>query len=197
LKNTNFAVFAAAGGRMGRLVGGVDAMWAELDDEKDRGTVRTGSLAVGPAELDVNVRELIVDLKAGYRLLEPKSGARQPLAIDLLAGGRYCYLHNEADLEFPSLPDRNFKESMDWIDPLVGVRVILGLTPRVQFTAIGDVGGWSAGTASDHTYQATGLLDVKLSEAWSLLLGYKVINIERGRVDLEMRGPVLGTFYRF
>jgi hypothetical protein len=197
LKNTNIAVFAAAGGRIGRFVGLFDGMWVELEGDKNSGTVRVGPATAGPAELNVKMWQGVADLKGGYRILEPAVGARQPVSIDLLAGGRYVYMRNKADLDFAVLPDQSFKDSMDWIDPIVGARVIIGLTPRVQFAAIGDVGGWSAGTASDRTYQVTGLLDVWLSQNWSFRLGYKTVSIERGSMDVEFRGPVVGTVYRF
>ena len=197
LKNTNMAAFAAASGRVGRFVGLFDGMYADLEADENSGTVRVGPVTAGPAELDVEAHQILADLKLGYRILEPAVHARQPVSIDLLAGGRYVYMHNEADLDFPVLADQHFSGRSDWIDPLVGVRVIIGLTPRIRLTAIGDVGGWSAGTASDRTYQATGFFSVQMSQNWSLMAGYKVVDIERGHIDLEIRGPVLGTLYRF
>jgi hypothetical protein len=197
LKNTNIAVFGLASGRIGRFVGLFDGMWLELEDEIDTGTLQLGPITLGPAEVDAQIRQGMADLKLGYRILEPDVKARQPVSIDLLAGGRYWYMDTDIDIELALPADRSFDEIGDWVDPVVGLRVILGLTPKLQLSVTGDVGGWGVGSASDHTWTAAALLGIELSEAWNLRLGYREIDFERGDADIELRGPVIGAIYQF
>jgi hypothetical protein len=195
LDSLNLGLMIAGGARIGRFVGLFDAMWMELESEEDTGTVQLGPITLGPAEIDAELSQGMADLKLGYRVLEPRESL--PVAIDLLAGGRYWYVRSEIDADFALLPDRSFDESDDWVDPLLGARVSVALTPRVQLIALGDFGGWDVGSASHSTWQAMGLLGVKLSDAWSLRLGYRAIEIERGLADFELRGPIAGLLYRF
>jgi hypothetical protein len=198
LRNLNIGAMVAAAGRVDRFVGIFDGLWLELQDDQGTSTLHAGSVPIGRGEIDDTIRVGMGDLKIGYRVIEPAVGARQPVSLDVLAGGRYWYWHNDLNLDLPApLTDREFKESNSWVDPVVGVRVIIGLTPGLQFSAIADVGGWGVGDACDHTWEAMGLLGVKLSDAWSLRLGFRQLNIQRGPDDINFRGPLIGGVYRF
>jgi hypothetical protein len=193
----NIGVMLAGAARVGRFVALLDGIWLELEDEASTRTVQLGSATFGPGEVDTTLQEGIGDLKLGYRILEPDTGARQPVSLDLLAGGRYWYMKTDIDAAFAVIANRSVEESQSWVDPIVGFRAIIGLSPKLQLVVIGDVGGWGAGEASDHTWQAMALLGVQLSEAWSLRLGYRALDLERGLTDIEMKGPIFGGVYRF
>jgi hypothetical protein len=197
LEQFDLGVMLAAGGRFGRLVALFDGIWIQLADERDTGTIRVGPATLGPAEIDADIDQAIADLKLGYRLIEPEPRARNPFSVDLLAGARYWYMKTEIEADFAVIPDLSSEESGSWVDPIVGVRVVLGLGPRLQLFVIGDVGGWGAGEASDHTWQAMAMLGIALSDAWNLRLGYRALDFERGPSDYEMRGPIVGAVYRF
>jgi hypothetical protein len=197
LEELNVGVMLAAGGRIGRFVGLFDGIWMHLEDDTKTRTVELGSIQLGPAQIDADLWQGIADLKLGYRILEPDPRARQPVAIDLLAGGRYWYMKAEIDAAIPPIASRSLEESGSWVDPIVGLRVIIGLSPKLDLIVIGDVGGWGAGEAADHTWQAVAMLGVRLSDSRALRLGYKALDLERGSADINLRGPVLGALYRF
>lgn len=195
LEELNGGVMAAGGARIGRWVGQFDAMWMELREEVETGTLQLGPVTLGPAEIDPVVTQGMLDVKAGYRLLEPEPS--RPIAFDLLAGGRYWYLRSEIDAEFALLPDVSVDESIDWVDALIGARAVVGISPKLQLIAMADIGGWDVGSASHKTWPLMGLLGVSLSERWSLRLGYRALRVERDQADLELRGPIVGALYRF
>jgi hypothetical protein len=158
---------------------------------------------------------LIVDTKAGYRLLDlqapaifgpPGPGEDRRFFLDLAAGFRYWYLTNEFSLQLPSvtLPDRtlggqNFEATTrsDWFDPLVGLRVGMDVTRSVSVSMIGDVGGFGIGSASDVTWQAIGVIDYRLGQHWSLDFAYRALAIHRNDIDALLQGPAFAATYRF
>lgn len=105
------------------------------------------------------------------------------------------------DLEVPGVTvgglDQDFDETVDWIDPILGLRARLDLTERLWLGLRGDLGGFGIGSASDFTWQAMGLLHYRLTEHWILSGGYRGLGFDREPYDLIQHGPILGFSYRF
>lgn len=40
-------------------------------------------------------------------------------------------------------------------------------------------------------------MSYSLGESWELAAGWRTLNLDRGPVDLDMAGPLLGAAYRF
>jgi opacity protein-like surface antigen len=196
LDNLNVGAMFAAGARWGRFVGLFDGMWLALETDETTGSIRVNRvITLGPAEIDAKLSQGMADLKVGYRLIEPEPA--RPIAFDLLAGARYWYLRNEISADFAVLADRSVDESTDWLDPIVGARVSVALTPALGITLMGDFGGFGVGSASDNTWQLMGLLSYQFSDTWSARVGYRALEIERGLADVQMRGPIAGVVYHF
>jgi hypothetical protein len=96
---------------------------------------------------------------------------------------------------------QDFDKTLDWVDAVLGARVMADVHPRVQVIATADVGGFGIGSAADLTWQALGAVGWRLSESWSLQLAYRAIGIDldRGanRIDMVVHGPVLGAVWTF
>jgi len=89
---------------------------------------------------------------------EGKSG--QLLIVDVMAGARYTYLQIDLDLDrksglaIPELPERISEDGdKSWVDPIVGGRVTLILSPQWMISVLGDVGGF--GVNSDSAWMFT------------------------------------------
>lgn len=85
----------------------------------------------------------------------------------------------------------------NWVDPVLGTRVRVDLPKRFSLTALGDVGGFGIGSASQVTWQGVGLLGYRMSKRWTSLAGYRVLGVNRDGVDVILQGPVIGASYRF
>lgn len=85
----------------------------------------------------------------------------------------------------------------NWVDPLLGTRVRVDLPKRFSVTALGDVGGFGIGSASQVTWQGVGLLGYRMSKRWTSMAGYRVLGVNREGVDVILQGPVIGASYRF
>ena len=183
--------------RKGELLLTFDLMYLSLEDETS--TVRGRSA-------DVSTKFLITEFGAGYRLATVPLGpdVYPALAADVLAGGRYVSL--EAGIETSG--GRRFggidvEREVDWIEPFVGGRLLLTLSPRVAFAVRGDAGGFGVG--SELTWNIVGTLQYSLSRCCTLAAGYRAMSIDyvqdsgasRFRLDVHMHGPLLGVVFRF
>ena len=166
-----------------RIVLPLDIIWARLGDNQ---ALPFPNLPATTAEFKAS--EFILTPKVGYRLLDQKK-----IKIDALTGFRYWHLGQ--NLQFsPSRLGLNFSGSQNWVDPLVGGRILGDLTPKASVAIGGDVGGW--GTGSQLDYQFFGVLGYKIKPALTLQAGwrYMYVNYRSTTVfDVAMSGVVLGV----
>ena len=141
----------------------------------------------GRAELDVD--QWLVEMNGGYAL--------RPF-FTLIAGARYNSLSNR--LFFPA-SENEFKDTQDWIDPIVGGRFSWRLGPEWVTHLRGDVGGFGLG--SNFAWQVMPVLEWAPSERLSALVGYRVIGIDYENeddgftYDMTVSGPGLGLTAHF
>ena len=165
LSNFRFGLMGGFEARYKRIVLPLDLMWIRLEDDK---ALPFPNLMATKAKLTGS--ELLLTPKIGYRLLDEKR-----IKIDALTGFRYW--HFSENLKFvPSNLNLNFSGSQNLVDPLVGGRVQLGLTPKIMANVLGDVGGW--GTGSQLEYQVAGVLGYKIKPKWTLQAGYRYLSID-------------------
>jgi opacity protein-like surface antigen len=165
---------------------------------------------------DQDARRLHVDLFAGARYWNIKMEAEvfiPPVSVSgftvspslQITGPGARRLDLEGEVQVPGVTvgglRQEFETTLDWVDAVVGTRVMVYVHPRVQLIATGDVGGFGIGSAADLTWQAIGGFGWRLSDSWSLQLGYRAIGIDldRGanRIDMVAHGPLLGAIWTF
>lgn len=163
-------------------------------------------------------RRLNVDLYAGARYWNIKmeadvfippvsvSGFTVSPSLQITGGGPGARrLDFEGEVQVPGVTvgglRQKFETTVDWVDAVVGARVMADVHPRVRLIASGDLGGFGIGSSAELTWQAIGAVGWRLSESWSLQLGYRAIGIDldRGtnRIDMVAHGPLLGAVWTF
>jgi hypothetical protein len=187
LSHFKFGLLGFVEARHGRILTSLDMMFMRLGD--DRAVPFPG------------LEETTANLTAKIFLLTPKVGIRlinaKKLKADFLTGIRYWYFGES--LQFtPFVPFLNFSKSQNWVDPLVGGRIEMGLSRKTVFTLAGDVGGW--GTGSQLEYQVAGLLGYKVKRNMTLQGGYRYLYFDYQRsgqagavLTTAMSGVVLGV----
>lgn len=173
--------------RRNRFLTGVDFMYMRLGDNQ---ALPFPNLLATTANLTANV--VVLTPKVGLRLInQPK------LKADFLTGIRYWYFGENLNFT-PSRLGLNFSKSQNWVDPLVGGRIVADLSPKIVTTIAGDVGGW--GTGSQLEYQLVGALGYKLTPKMILQAGYRYLYfdyLKGGRagtvVNTALSGIVLGV----
>ena len=175
----------------GRWAAFIDGLYTELGVDE-----RTGPL--GLANIDVTFEQTIVDFGVMYRLgdWEPNGAAAKSdynITLDLYAGARYAQL--DLELAPAALPRQS--DDADWIDPIVGAKIVLPFSEHWHLMAMGDVGGF--GVDSDFTWSATAVMsyDFTLFEhPASVYFGYRAIgqdpDLDLLTWDVILHGPLLG-----
>jgi hypothetical protein len=183
LSNFRFGLMGAFEARYKRLVVPIDVMWIRLEDDK-----AVPLPALGAISANMKATELLFTPKVGLRVID-----QEKIKIDALTGFRLWYLGE--NLKFnPSLLGLNFSGSQDFVDPLVGGRIQVALSPKIVVNVLGDVGGW--GTGSQLEYQAAGLLGYKIKPAWTLQAGYRYLNVNyRGSRGIVFDATTSGVLF--
>lgn len=189
--------------RYDRFLLGVDVVWAALGGSAEAGRTPLGPL-VG---VDVHLDQILLTPVVGYRLVEhelprwkyarPEAPARF-LRVDAYAGARWWYLHTDVDLAVPVLGlGVKFDDTIDWWDMVLGLRLGIDLGERLDLVLGGDVGGFGIASSSDFAWNAAGSFGYRLARRWTLRLGYRALETERGPLELLLQGPTIGVTYRF
>lgn len=134
-----------------------------------------------------------------YRFGELPMGDEQfTAAFDVMGGARYTRVETGLDFEnqlWGLLEDVDFNK--DWIEPLVGVRMMLPLSDWCTLGVRGDVSGFGVGSASELTWDVQAGFAFALTEKVNLKVGYRVLGLDYegdndNAADLTMSGPIVG-----
>jgi hypothetical protein len=187
ISHFRFGLLGLVDTRYKRVVMPVDILWLRLGD--DRALPNVGITA------NVKGTVFILSPKVGYRVIDTKM-----IKIDALAGLRYWYFGESLSFN-PTPPNLKFSGSQDWVDPLVGGRILGNLSPKISIAIAGDVGGWGVGSQLD--YQFGGFLGYRIKPAMALQAGYRylAVNYSNGggsrTADMIISGPLIGLTMTF
>jgi hypothetical protein len=200
----DIGVLAAAEARNGRfsLVTNLIYMKMSTDAEHPVGPLLPDAT---PGEFSVRstVQEIMWEVRPFWEVMSlPLFSDKHRIALDLGPGVRYVWLDTHLDAKLrPGVPagpfQRRFDSRSDWLDWLGVARVRAQLTDNIGLTVSGDWGGWDIGSSSHKTWSVTGFAMYRLGEHWDLSAGWRKLSIDRGNVDLDMSGPLLGAIYSF
>lgn len=150
-----------------------------------------------------------------YELTRWQGGESSSTALDALLGFRYW--NSTATASLDALGTANYAplgigasrsigvsvgSTMQWVDPVVGLRVRHQFTPEQSILVRGDVGGFGLG--SQFTWQALGVYNYRWKRNGydlSAVIGYRAIGfrytstgtgLDASGLDLVLHGPVIG-----
>jgi hypothetical protein len=177
------------------------------------------------ATVDVEVQQTIIEAGATYEIARWWSGGAKGIgpsagytAIDVLAGARYWRQEVDINLALTATLDvagltlsgtRAIARAGDveWVDPLVGLRLRHQLAPGQELVLRGDVGGFDVG--SQFSWNALGAYSFQLGTHYGVtfsgLLGYRALSVDfekgsgasRYNYDVIQHGPVVGLTASF
>jgi hypothetical protein len=173
--------------RSSRWAAGLEIIYVKIGDR---------SATPGPlfSAAEFKAKQSIVEFGPRYRLVNAR-----PIALDLLAGGRWWRLRNELELEAGLLPSVEVELNRSWIDAFGGVRMFIDLSQHLVLQARGDLGAGG----SSFTWQALGALAYQLGQRVTLRAGYRQLDVDfedddNGFIyDVGTGGPIVGVTIRF
>jgi hypothetical protein len=166
-------------------------IFSELDFVKlsENGEFRTPRRGLPfKTNADFAIKQTMVEL-GGIRSFD---GER--VGFDALAGARYFRMDSKVHVG-PFGSD----VTKDWVDPLIGGRLRFQLSDRWQAALRADLAGFGVG--SELTTNIVATIGYKLSERNSLAFGYRYMDIDYEKDDVEVgmttSGPIIGMVFRF
>ncbi len=188
-----------------------DIVFAKLGVDVTR-TRSLGGLAVDAA-LGADLSLTIIEVGGTYQV-----ATWSHTAIDLLAGARYWRQELDANLALSGTLNTTGlaltggraiarSGSVDWVDPIVGVRLRHNLAPGQDLVLRADIGGFGAG--SEFSWNAIGAYSWDIGNhrgfSYNGVLGYRLLSVdyERGsgvtryEYDVLQHGPFAGLTVRF
>ena len=200
---TNFGFQLAATAMYREWILTADGTFADLGAEQDRGSL----------ELDLDLEQVILDLRLGYLVLDRVDDADEAdvvrgWALEVNAGAKYW--RNDIGLEYrlavgdrPPLIEGRLDETQDWWDPMLGAKARIILSRKVLLGLSASGGGFGIGDASDYSWDFVYTNTFKVSRLLLITAGYRCFQYKRtegeGDDELETRvsviGPLLGVSF--
>jgi hypothetical protein len=188
IQNLDFAVMGLAEARKGRFMMGVDATYTNVSK-----SVKTpyGILA---DKIDATNTALMLTGLAGYALYDTDMAR-----LDLIAGARVYSVDNQFDVKGGILGGKSKSDGATWVDPLVGAKLRVDLTPKVYIASWAMIGGFGVG--SDMMWDLMGGAGYEFNDKFSLFAGYRAMSVDYSNdgfvSDVVEQGPVVAAVFQF
>jgi hypothetical protein len=158
--------------------------------------------------------QAIVDVAFTYELEGMADTLHLPdcSQFELLAGFRYWMFDTGVRVNGPfgrigtgPFGIGRFDGKSEWVDPIIGGRIIVPLKDRSNLQVRGDIGGFDWGTASHFTWNFEALIEICCSDAWAIRGGYRILDVDHTKgvgnkqlgFDVQYRGPVAELVFVF
>jgi opacity protein-like surface antigen len=210
----------------------VNARYRRWEFWVDGQYIEVGTHATLPGLLftdaNVHIKNALAEGFVGYRLINCDNAN-----LTLFAGARWTYLQGDLSIfdngdarlailrQLLGIQKRlDFSDSIDWVDPVIGIRGRVKIWKATKLFAEGDVGGFDANAdtafelhrqgrtivrrsvdSTDWSYQAAGGLEFQLTRQIWTQVGWRYMNYDykkNGFTDgNELNGPFLQTGINF
>ena len=189
LDNLDIALMGLAQVRNGRFSAFSDLVYAKLsaDAETPHGIIAN--------KVDVTTKSLMFTAAAAYSIYYDDSAN-----FDLVAGGRLWSVNTDVELKGGLLDGKDFSDGETWVDPLVGAKGRVSLSPDIFLTGWGLIGGFDVNN-DKLMWDLFGGLGYRLSDWASVVAGYRGVSVDYSNngfvYDVVQQGPLVGFDMRF
>jgi hypothetical protein len=225
-----FALMGYFEARKGRLGLFTDVVWEDLGfgghyQQSSSPFRRLSNAKVSvKANAQLDYQSTIVQSGFAYELAKWPSGAGTSFtALDLMGSARYWNQEADVSLDVSGALTADFERlglkvkrsgsravaqsgTLQWVDPVVGMRLRHEWSSGSRFELLGDVGGFGAG--SEFSWQAVAVygFDVPVfGTTMHSVVGYRALSVDYSEngahgqnvVDFIQHGPLLGASFRW
>jgi hypothetical protein len=156
------------------------------------------------------MRFVLSDFALGYQVGKwPMPGSGRPFELGVYAGARYVHLGNDLSGGVAVVGGKSYSgdttATINWADPIIGIRWSLPVLETLSLTFRGDIGGFGASSKLDWGMVS----DVRYWLSWRpwstqpyLAAGYRVIGFDHSpssgtEVNMQLRRPLMGMGFVF
>ncbi len=179
----------------------IDETYMKLSVSQDIGP--DSPLPIG-ANINIGVQMNAFEFGGGYRLVAAKPDF--PVYFDLYTGGRWWIVDLDQKIKFNNLPDQNSDQNQQWVDVIVGARIIAQFGDNFLATVKSDIGGFDFGFSSKFSWNI--IANVGWDTGWhgfTPYIGWRsmYVDYEDGsgsdffRYNVWMNGIQTGLGFRF
>lgn len=170
----------------------VDIAYMKLGAAKNTPLTSGGRVRFG-------ARQMIAEGMLTYRLFQ-----NEATWVEAIAGGRYWDVTLGINATGTIAGDFVQDWGDDWLDPVIGARVMHRFNDHWSANLRGDIGGF--GLASDFSWNLQGGVGYQFNRTWAAHLQYKVLSVDydngetgaaRFAYDTITHGPLIGVVARF
>jgi hypothetical protein len=188
LQNFDIGLMGAAEARYQRFSFGTDLLWVNLSAGK---STPHGILA---DSIDASTDMLMVTGVGAYSVVYEEGGN-----LDVMAGARLWSIKNSLDVNGGVLDGVSVDDDQTWVDPVVGLKGRVNLTPEIYLTGWGMIGGF--GVSSQFMWDAMGAIGYQFTDSFSMIAGYRGLGVDYRNdgfvYDVTQYGPLIGAVFRF
>jgi hypothetical protein len=164
-----------------------DLMYADLGNDK--------TSASGYASAETDLSGLIGTAALTYAVYDSPDAH-----LDAFAGIRYWSMDSSVKLSIlGGAWDVNAHDTIDWVDPMIGLRGRYKLSDSFFLAGAGGIGGFGVG--AKFSWDVTASLGYEFSDHFTMQLGYRAFGTDYRKngdvIDIVAQGPVLGLTARF
>jgi hypothetical protein len=185
IRELNFALMGTLEANRNRFTTMTDFIYMNLSDER---------ATPGPlfSSADAVAKSFILTPEAGYRIVGTEESY-----FDALGGIRFWSVDGELKLASGVLNSIDISNRRNWVDGIFALKGKVRLNPKWYLVGYGDIGGGG----SNLTYQLVGAAGVDVGRRYSLVFGYRHLNVnynkDRFLYDVGMGGPIIGFAIKF
>ncbi len=171
------------------------------------GTDVTTDVPLGTFDTSLGFKMTHVNMAVAYRVGDwpLEKGKTATMGLDLLAGLILWDTDLEVSERFPGGFDPMIKEEDSWVDLIIGGRILFDISDKFNASLRGEVGGFGIGSSSSLTWNVTLLGEYKFHPNWSLVAGYRYLDLDweqgsgldRIGYDWTIHGPIIGVNIHF
>ena len=154
----------------------------------------------GQFDTDLDFKMGIVDAVVARRigkwpLVASETGT---WSLDFMGGIRYWSIDIEVKEKGFIGIDPSGSEKDDWVDPLVGWRILFDFSEKFDASLRADIGGFRIGSAADLTWSVTAVGRFRFTPNVGLIAGYRYLDQDWSsgggstEYDFYIHGPIVG-----
>jgi opacity protein-like surface antigen len=137
-----------------------------------------------------------IDVTNGFLMLAAGRRFKLFVPTEVFAGARYNISHSKLNTRITSI---SLYEETQWVDPVIGARVLVPLAKRLSFDLAADVGGYEVN--SNMSWEFIGHFSYEFFRNMSAEIGYRVMDTDYEKdgfeLDYTSHGPIFGLKLKF